>query len=425
MSTWPVLQRHLAPANFSRHLPPAYTSLKKVRITQFSTTKTLRVIMTPANDSDLAQPTAVARSSLDRSDMATSPTCSRESDIQQPPASLASGQSALQAAPASVFGLTREHIREELRCYFHPDDRILFMHRKHPQRVPPVGGVDRLRWNYKEHLAESGSKLRTCNTCHADLWLTLLGDLSLALLWVAIHFVFGFLDLWEAMARFPLTFSVYQALVIHSFIQWRVRHSPFPSFPITNHSRNGAEHNHVAAALAQKYLGPRVAESLGRRLVNLDDQACRIRHGLEATFSFLKFYWINRNRANNWGYDIKCNQEKTPVTGHSQYLAQGNLIIRLVRSPAPDFRPSPPLSQQTWFDSLYLAFQDCRRVAIATMTYAQLEYDNKLVAGASTDGWLPPIEYDVSSCKGQKDILQETDRYVFFPSDPSQCLGPY
>jgi hypothetical protein len=65
-------------------------------------------------------------------------------------------------------------------------------------------------------------------------------------------------------------------------------------------------------------------------------------------------------------------------------------------------------------------------VTIGTRAYAGLELDNLLEA--MTPGiWLPPPEYDIAPENGQSKgaLLQETDGYLFFPSDPSELLGPY
>lgn len=66
-------------------------------------------------------------------------------------------------------------------------------------------------------------------------------------------------------------------------------------------------------------------------------------------------------------------------------------------------------------------------MTIATRAYAGLESDNKLHAMTPSGGWLPPLEYDIASGNGQAkgDVLQETDGYLFFPTDPSDFLGPY
>jgi hypothetical protein len=206
-----------------------------------------------------------------------------------------------------------------------------------------------------------------------------------------------------ACRRPHITFFI--ALTI--FLGWRIRYAPYPLLPLTHHGRNGDIHNHPAAALAVRYVHPKVVESVQFLLLHLDGQMLTVQRRCYVAVSFLQFYWKHHALAHSWGYDCRYNLEDPPVaiTSHLQDLAKGKLV--LIPKSCPQARPQPC---PTWFDSLYLAFQDWRRVAIATMTYGELEYINKLLtnATAGTCDFPPLIEYDVSSEKRTEHISTGT-----------------
>jgi hypothetical protein len=246
-----------------------------------------------------------------------------------------------------------------------------------------------------------------------------------ALPWVRLVFYL----LTQAMTSYTPSRLAYFLICLTFVLGWHILYAPYPLLPLTHHGRNGDVHSHPAAALAVTYMHPKVVESLQFLLLHLHDQLLIWKRRCCVAVSFLTFYWTHHGLANSWSYGYGYIREDPPVavTSHLQDLAQGKLVVRLVRlHDFPESRPQGHLqSCPTWFDSLYLAFPDWRRVAIATMTCGELEYANKLLIDASTCDFPSVIEYDVSSEKGQSPSLRERGRYLHISSDPWKYVGPY
>jgi hypothetical protein len=92
-----------------------------------------------------------------------------------------------------------------------------------------------------------------------------------------------------------------------------------------------------------------VAASLQYPLAYLGDQALTLLFGFVDVVDFIAFYWSNRNVTMNWDCDGQTKPKDKPAMDPLQIMAEGKLLIRLVRP--PNSSRSSRLAGQTWLDS--------------------------------------------------------------------------
>lgn len=252
-----------------------------------------------------------------------------------------------------------EHMPEELRLPFLPQDLILF---QRPSRLQS-------RDNTGQSTRPDPNKLQPCRMCLMDARFVCATTFSL--LGIGFFLLLSpCIRLMDWTCHFPLSVCDSVSNLVGSMADWQHRYLPrtWPVMLVVLITYLILIGRYVLCSPMPSHSG-----GIGIHRCPVSHQVADIWMGM---VSFVMFYRMRRgSSAVLEQYDDRNNVTYAPVSKRMGWLNKGWLVLRL--APYPDLFTSPWLR---WLNPIHSTFMDWQRRRTAAMAYCELWHDGKLRA---------------------------------------------